>query len=57
MTDMETRAGLAIDSGMIRFVEDEVLPGIGIAADTLWQGLADILARFEPRKIDLLAKR
>ncbi|QJQ32692.1 malate synthase G [Sphingomonas lacunae] len=57
MTDMETRAGLAIDSGMIRFVEEEVLPGTGIAADALWQGLAEILARFEPRNAALVAKR
>ncbi len=57
MTTYETRAGLSVDSRMTAFVEAEVLPGTGIAADHFWAGLADILARFEPENSALVAER
>ena len=57
MTTFETRAGLSVDSRMTAFVEAEVLPGTGIAADHFWAGLADILARFEPENSALVAER
>ena len=57
MTDTVTRAGLAVASELADFIEREVLPGTGIDADALWQGMADIYAQFAPRNRDLLAKR
>ncbi len=57
MTAMHPRAGLSVDARLTAFVEDEVLPGTGIAADHFWTGLADILARFEPENTALLAER
>ncbi len=52
-----TRADLTIDAGLVAFIEDEVLPGTGVSADTLWQGLANILAEFTPANRELLAIR
>ena len=42
---------------MTAFVEADVLPGTGIAAEHFWSGLAAILARFEPENIALVAQR
>jgi malate synthase len=52
-----TRAGLQVAPVLANFIETEALPGTRIAADTLWQGLADILARFVPVNRALLATR
>jgi malate synthase len=57
MTVMETRAGLQVDSAMVAFVEAEVLPGMAIASDAFWAGLAAILARFEAANVALVAER
>ena len=57
MSGLDERAGLAVDSGVVAFVEQEVLPGTGLTADRFWEGLADILARFEPENRRLLAER
>lgn len=51
------RAGLKIAAILADFVEQKALPGTDIAADHLWQGLADLMARFAPHNRDLLAKR
>ncbi len=52
-----TRAGLQVAPVLANFIETEALPGTRIAADALWQGLADILARFVPVNRALLATR
>jgi malate synthase len=57
MTEYVTRAGLQVAGELAHFVESRALPGTGIAADHLWQGLADILSSFVPRNRALLAKR
>jgi malate synthase len=57
MTKYVTRAGLQVAEELARFVETCALPDTGLTADRLWQGLADILARFVPQNRDLLAKR
>ncbi len=51
------RAGLKIAPELVEFVEARALPGIQIAGEAFWAGLADILARFVPRNRQLLAKR
>ncbi len=51
------RAGLSVAPVLADFVETEALPGTGLSADELWTGLADILARFVPVNLALLAKR
>ena len=51
------RAGLAVDSQLARFVEEQVLPGVDLAAPAFWEGVAAIYARFAPENAALLAKR
>ncbi len=57
MTEYVTRAGLQVAEELARFVETRALPETGVGTDHLWQGLADILARFVPLNRALLAKR
>ena len=57
MTEYVTRANLQVADELALFVESRALSGTGIAADALWSGLSDILARFVPVNRALLAKR
>ncbi len=57
MTQRSERAGLQVDQVLARFVEEEALPGTGIAADAFWQGFAGLLADFAPKNRALLARR
>jgi len=57
MTKYTERAGLQVADVLAAFVETRALAGTGIAATSLWAGLADILNRFTPRNRALLAKR
>jgi malate synthase len=57
MPEYVNRAGLQVAPVLADFVEGTALPGTGIKADALWQGLADILARFAPINRTLLNKR
>lgn len=57
MSSIVDRAGLKIAAVLADFVEKEALPGTGIAAATLWQGLASLLERFVPVNRALLARR
>ncbi|MBU1345796.1 MAG: malate synthase G [Alphaproteobacteria bacterium] len=51
------RAGLSVAAELAGFIEDEVLPGLGIGADGFWTGVAAVFARFTPENIKLLARR
>lgn len=51
------RAGLSVSAVLAEFLEQEALPGTGIAADAFWEGVAAIYAGFAPRNAELLAKR
>ncbi len=57
MSAYTNRAGLRVATVLAEFIESRALPDTGIAADALWAGLADILARFVPLNRALLAKR
>jgi len=57
MTKYVTRSGFQIAGQLAEFIESRALVGTGIAADQLWQGLADILSRFVPHNRMLLATR
>ncbi|MEA3539915.1 MAG: malate synthase G [Pseudomonadota bacterium] len=54
---MTTKNGLQIADSLARFIEEQALPGTGVAADAFWAGVADIYARFAPENAALLAKR
>jgi len=57
MTAYTDRAGLQVAEPLARFVEERVLPGLGIDADGFWTGAASIFARFAPENRALLAQR
>jgi malate synthase len=57
MAQMVTRAGLGVDERLARFLEDEVLAGLGLALEPFWAGVADLFARFAPENAALLARR
>ncbi len=57
MTFQNATADLVIAHSLRRFVEDEVLPGTGVAPERFWNGLAAILADLAPRNRSLLQRR
>ena len=57
MTQHIDRAGLRIAESLVRFVEENALPGTGIAPPAFWQGMADIFAAFAPENRALLERR
>ncbi|MFI5447987.1 malate synthase G [Polaromonas sp. UC242_47] len=56
-TQRTTRHHLQVATNLYRFVEDQVLPGTGVASDTFWAGFDAIVADLAPKNIALLAER
>jgi malate synthase len=54
---MTARAGLSVADELVRFIEEQALPGTGVSAEAFWSGMADILERFAPENAALLSKR
>ncbi len=54
---MIEKAGLKVDAILAKFIETQVLPGIGLDIERFWRDMAAIFARFTPRNRQLLAKR
>ena len=57
MADRVELNGLQVDRTLYDFVNDEAIPGTGIAADAFWAAFAEILRDFTPQNRALLAKR
>ncbi len=38
MTQRKRYHGLDVDTRLARFIDDEMLPAIGVAPDTFWRG-------------------
>ena len=57
MDGMSEKSGLVVAAELARFIDEDVLPGTGVAADAFWAGAAAIFERFAPRNAALLAKR
>ncbi len=57
MTDWVERSELRVDELLARFLEQDVLEPLGIAAEAFWGGFASLLADFAPRNRALLARR
>ncbi len=49
--------GLQVATVLHQFIEDEVLPGTGIASDHFWKGFAQIVNDLAPKNAALLAER
>jgi len=54
MTKYVARGTLQVATAFADFVENEMLPGLDITADDLWQGLESIVRDFTPRNMVLL---
>lgn len=48
---------LQVATGLYRFIEDEVLPGTGVASGAFWKGFDAIVADLAPKNLSLLAER
>ncbi|MFT3670800.1 malate synthase G [Aestuariivirga sp.] len=51
------RHGLKVDQLLERFIENEVLPGTGLAPDHFWKGFSALVHDLAPRNRALLQKR
>ncbi len=56
-SDMDVSKTLFVDDTLHAFVENELLPGTGLAPGAFWAALDRILADFTPRNAALLARR
>jgi malate synthase len=57
MSEYVERAGLKVAVALAEFVESKAIAGTGVAAASLWTGIAGLLDRFVPLNNALLAKR
>ncbi len=57
MTERIQIHGLHVATSLHRFVEDQVLPGTGVASAAFWRGFDAIVADLAPKNAALLAER
>jgi len=57
MTARTTVHRLQVATTLHRFIEEQVLPGTGVASAAFWQGFDAIVADLAPRNLALLAER
>jgi malate synthase len=57
MQQMIDRNGLLVAEPLVRFLEEEAIPGTGLAPEAFWQSVAGIFARLVPENRRLLARR
>lgn len=57
MSDRIQKGSLAIDQQLYDFIQNEVLPEVGIDSDNYWRDFEKIVQEFQPRNKALLAKR
>jgi malate synthase len=55
--DLVNACGLQVARTLYAFINDEALPGTGVAADTFWHGFAGLIADLAPRNAALLKRR
>lgn len=51
------KGSLAIDQQMYDFIENEVLPTVGVDSETYWSGFEKVVKEFTPQNKELLATR
>jgi malate synthase len=57
MTSRTSVHGLEVDSALARFLDEQVLPTVGVDAATFWRGFAAIVRDLSPKNAALLAER
>ena len=56
-TNRINKDGLQVASELQAFIDDELLPAIGVSSSTFWPGFASIVHDLAPKNAALLAKR
>jgi malate synthase len=57
MTSLTTIHGLQVDSALKRFIDEQVLPAVGVDTAKFWQGFDALVADLAPKNAALLAER
>jgi malate synthase len=57
MDNMINHHGLRVADALVRFIEDEALPGTGVEREAFWRGLSAIVHDLAPKNRALLAER
>ena len=57
MTSRTTLYGLQVATVLQQFVDEQVLPGTGIAPAAFWKGFSEIVHTLAPKNAALLAER
>jgi malate synthase len=57
MSNYVEKSGLKVDQLLVDFVEQEAIPGTGVAPEQFWGGLAGLVRDLAPRNKELLAIR
>ena len=57
MTQRTRIHGLQVSTDLYQFINDQVLPGTGVNAETFWKGFDSIVADLAPKNAALLAER
>lgn len=57
MTARTTLHGLQVDSALQRFIDDQVLPAVGVDRARFWEGFDSIVRDLAPKNAALLAER
>ena len=57
MADMIAVNDLTVATQLKRFIDEEALPGTGLAPDAFWSGLSAVLNDLAPKNRALIAKR
>ena len=57
MTSRTNCNGMQVATPLYRFIEDQVLPGVGIKSADFWKGFEEIVKDLSPKNEALLAKR
>jgi malate synthase len=57
MTQRIDKNGLQVADELVRFIEDQALPGTGVDVDGFWAGFSDLVHTLGPKNRDLLQVR
>jgi malate synthase len=57
MTTRTTLHRLQVATPLVRFIDDQVLPGTGIAPEKFWAGFDALVHELAPKNVALLAER
>ena len=57
MTERTSAHNLKVATSLYNFIEQQVLPAVGVKSDKFWKGFSDIVTDLAPKNIALLAER